>query len=652
MDDKISEVQEAWQTGKEQLSELRSQMRHDLEMAYGDQWWFTSRKPNQPYLSINFIRGRIRRRSGFIRQNMPEARVVTLSNEGAEFSDVMQQALKYIYSEKENYVNRTAAIDNALTCGLGWLHIYMSFDDDVVNGDVKILNVSPFDIVFDPYVSSPDFKDCRYIIHRSFLSKEELKRAYPKFKADIDLINDESEEMYEDEVARNYKSMVGMANIFDYWYIKYEKEKWYVNLTNGDYGKYSDDLLPMEGDIKLIEKEVPRVYLRRVAGNDIILFDDESPYLPDKFPYIPVVCYNNPTHPNWQYRIQGITRGLKDLQLEKNKRRSSIMANVLNKFLRGYMKLRDETADLESYIRTEAQILEVDSLDSIREMNPPMIPEALMVLEKEIDNDLNVVDTNLEMLDNASTYQAVGALQLKLRESLLVDQEIYDNVNFAMYKASSFIVELINRIWTTEKFKRIVGYNMPYIEEQKELEEQATMINSALSQAMNSEEQEQVLQQGNAIMQQVQMLQQRIEKFWYDFEKNRKNIKFIIRYGEGVEETPTYKLAYLNTFTSLKQQGQNVPDEIYIEFLDIPKRLKDKWIQTLQAQQQAQQQILLQQQEHEQRLEEIRAQVKIVLQDMINEGKIKVEELKSKDVYEYDITRREVGAKNADTKND
>jgi len=641
-EDKIKEVIDAWTLCTEELGKLRRAMRDDIEMAYGDQWGRVGRDPRRPQLSIDIISGRIRRRSGFIRQNMPEAKVISLSSKGDDFCDVMQQALKYIYSDKDNYTNRISAIDDALTTGLGWVHVYMDYSEDIVNGDVRLMKVSPFDIAFDPYISSPDFRDLGYIIHRSYMSKKELKRLYPKLSKDIDLITSEQEASYEKEVQRLYRTIEDMVNVFDYWYVEYDTEKWYVNLQTGDYGKYSDDMLPIEGEIKLIEKQVPIIKLRRILSNSLIVYDDVTPYVKNKFPYIPILCYSNFTHPQWEHRIKGISRRLKDLQYEKNKRRSSITENVLNKFLRGYMKLRDETADLSEYLTGNQQVLEVDSLDSIREIPPPNVPEALIILEKEIDSDLNVVDANLEMLDNTTTYQAVGALQLKLRETMLVDQEIYDNVNYAMYKISSYIVDMISEMWTTGKFKKIVGYNMPYIEEYKELEEQARQINMIASNFNSTDEnaQPEVLQQGENILSQVAILQQKIETFWADFERNRKDIQFLIKFGEGVEETPTYKLAYLNTFTELKRQGQYVPDDVYIEFLDIPKRIKDKWIQSIRASGQQQQAALQMQHEHDIELERIRAQVKMVLQEMINENKLDVQKLKMKDVYEYDITRR------------
>lgn len=646
--DKIKEIHEAWNNGIVQLSTLRSEMREDLEMCYGDQWFFADRKKNTPMLSINFIKGRVRRRSGFIRQNMPEPRVLSLSTYGDEFCDIMQQALKYIYSEKENYINRMAAIDTALACGLGWLHVYLDYDDDIINGDVKLINVSPFDIVFDPYINTPDFKDCRYIIHRTYLSKDEIKQMYPKFSKDIDLISDEEESEYEHETGRTYKTTKNMVNMFDYWYIDYIKEQWYVNMNTGEYGVFSDDLLPMEGDIKIVEKKVPRAYMRRVVGN-IILYDGESPYEKTTLPYIPITCYNVPIHPQWEYRLQGITRGLKDLQMEKNKRRSSIMKNVLNKFLRGYLKLRDESADLEGYLNGDVEILEVDDLNSIREIDPPKLPESLIFLEKEIDNDLNIVDANLQMLDsNTSSYQAIGALQLKLREGLIADQEIYDNVNYAMTRVSSYIVNMINQNWTTEKFKKIVGYNMPYVEEHKQLENQAEEITKAIDMAQDEEQQKQLIQQGTSLMQQVEFLQSRIAEAWNNFDKQRRDIKYIVKFGEGVEETPTYKLSHLNTFTMLKHQGQDIPDEIYIEFLDIPKRIKDKWMDIIRSRSQMQMQLEQARQQFELQKEEIKAQVKLVLQDMINEGKIELEKLRQKDVYEYDIVKR---VEDADTKN-
>lgn len=651
MEDKIKEVIDAWKNGTEELGLLRRQMREDLELATGDQWYMVdaARKTRSPYLSIDIISGRIRRRSGFIRQNMPEARVVSLSSRGDEFCDVMQQALKYIYSDKDNYINRVAAIDDALTCGLGWLHVYIDYNSDIVNGDVRIMKVSPFDIVFDPYISTPDFRDMSYVVHRSYMTKNELKKLYPKYKRDIDDITEENEASYETEVARIYKSLNDMVNVFDYWYIKHEPMEMWINVETGEYGVLEKDMPPPTMNVKIVERDVPRVYLRRVISNSLIVYDDKTPYVKDRLPYIPIVCYANMTHPEWQYRIKGIARRLRDLQLEKNKRRSAIMKNVLNKFLRGYKKLREETADLSEYLEGESEVLVVDSMDSIQEIPPPQIPEALMVLEKEIDNDLNVVDANLQMLDSATTYQAVGALQLKLRESLLVDQEIYDNVNYAMYKLSSYIVDLINENWTTHKFKMLVGYNMPYAEEYKALEQQAQEVNQVIA---TGEQQEELLEQGQQIMQQVALLQQKIDKYWFDFDKDRKDIKFLIKFGEGVEETPTYKLAYLNTFTSLKHQGQNVPDEIYIEFLDIPKRLKDKWLMSIQSQQQAQMQIMQMQQQHEMNIEQLRAQIKMVIQDMVNEGKLELQKLKAKDVYEYDITKRVAEADNANTSND
>lgn len=646
MDDKIKEIHEAWKTGIEELSNLRIQMREDLEMSEGDQWYMvpSGERRRKPYLQINIINARIKRRSGFIRQNMPEAKVISLSAEGDDFCDIMQQALKFIYSEKDNYQNRADAIDDALRCGIGWLHPYLDFNDDIVNGDVRIMKVSPFDIVFDPYVSTPDFRDMSYIVHRSFIPKNELKRLYPKYRHDIDLITDEDEASYETEVARIYRSMNDMINVFDYWHVKHETVQYYVNVDTGEYGRLDEDELPPTVNFKIIEREVPRVYLRRCISDKIIVYDDKSPYVEDKFPYIPIFCYYNTTHPNWEYRVKGIARKLKDLQNEKNKRRSSITNNVLSKFLRGYMKLRNESADLSEYLEGNSQILEVDSLDSIKEIPPPQIPDALMVLEKEIDKDLNVVDANLEMLDNATTYQAVGGMQLKLRENLLIDQDIYDNVNYAMYKLSSYIVDLINQKWTTQKFKNIVGYNMPYFEEYKELERQAKEMNKLISIGVTKGEEatQEVLLNGQKVLQQVEMLEQKIDEFWRDFDNNRKKIKFLIKFGEGVEETPTYKLAYLNTFTSLKHQGQYVPDEIYIEFLDIPKRVKDKWMQSLQAQQEAQQQMMAMQQQHEMNIEKLRAEIKMVIQDMINEGKLELQKLKAKDVYEYDIVKRNV----------
>ena len=76
----------------------------------------------------------------------------------------------------------------------------------------------------------------------------------------------------------------------------------------------------MYPSITVIEQEVPTVNLAIVVQGKVI-YSGRNPLGIDKYPFIPVIAYYEPSMPYYPYRIQGVVRGLRDSQYLYNRRK-------------------------------------------------------------------------------------------------------------------------------------------------------------------------------------------------------------------------------------------------------------------------------------------------------------------------------------------
>ena len=137
-------------------------------------------------------------------------------------------------------------------------------------------------------------------------------------------------------------------------------------------------------------------------------------------------------------------------------------------------------------------------------------------------------------------------------------------------------------------------------------------------------------------MQQLQNLQQKIAEYWDDFDKGRANIDWDVRFGD-LQDTPSYRLANLATINEWKHQGNPVPDEIALEFMDIDKKTKERWLEIVAETSQSQQQSEQMAMQFEQMMEQMKAQVKIEVAKIAAQAQIGVATIKANDVYESEL---------------
>ena len=91
-----------------------------------------------------------------------------------------EMALKYYWKSADMKEKLGKSFEWLLSCGTVGYHNYYDPELDEVITEV----VSPFDLVFEPYVDDPT--ESQYIAIRRHIAKEELARTFPKFKKQIE----------------------------------------------------------------------------------------------------------------------------------------------------------------------------------------------------------------------------------------------------------------------------------------------------------------------------------------------------------------------------------------------------------------------------------------------------------------------------------
>ena len=77
-------------------------------------------------------------------------------------------------------------------------------------------------------------------------------------------------------------------------------------------------------NIELITAYVPTIKMHTLVNNTLV-YEEESPWGLDRLPFIPFTCYHTPEAQDYAYRYMGITRNLRDSQVELNRRRNRLL---------------------------------------------------------------------------------------------------------------------------------------------------------------------------------------------------------------------------------------------------------------------------------------------------------------------------------------
>lgn len=454
----------------------------DSRFNCGDQTLWTDLYGNLPanrrrQFNFNRIRRVIEMISGHQRRNRKSTIVVPELNADADTADQFTKVLMWAHKNANVYETISDSFHGSLVTGLNFLHVWLDYRTDPINGEIRVDNCPYNSYMVDPYFRKLDFSDCNAMWKRSFLSKREC----------ISLLPDHTEEILgltglDAGTGRDGKFQFmpesynyGYKNLLTYdefYYRDYRNQKLIIDTQTGDTMEWKSNdndqlklFLQTYPSLTITEQEIPTVNLAIVVQGRV-MYHGPNPLGIDSYPFVPVTAYYEPQMPYFPYRIQGVVRGLRDAQYLYNRRRiieldilesqlnsgwvykESALVNPKDVFLNGQgrgLALKDD-----------AQITDVQRIQA------PDVPASMIQLSELLAREvMEISGVNEELLGSAVDDKAGVLSMLRQGAGLTTLQSLFDHLDQAQKNMGKIMIDVIQANWTPAKIKKILEGEEP-----------------------------------------------------------------------------------------------------------------------------------------------------------------------------------------------
>ena len=629
------------------MSELHKSMKEDVEFAQGKQWdecdIATLKNRGVKALTINKIKPIIKLLTGIERQSRSDYKILPEGGEDVITAEIANRLVKNIVKNSRLQDKLSAVYKSGNQVGMSFIEPYVDYTFDLINGDLQFKKINGQNIYLDPSFQEYDLSDSRFVIKVSKeLEYDDLLALFPNDKKKIDNIAEgtinidnlttetsiasprnsdyDSNEGYTDDSTRAEKKTY---DLIDYYYKDYQT-RYYVfieteELTKEFISKEKAEAFAekvADSDPVILDRKVQVIMLAQVVG-DTELYNDVAPTYPKwkTYPIIPFfaeLITDDITDMN--LRIQGVVRGIKDLNLEFNKRRTQEL-NHLNSSANSGFDIEKGALDAEELANLKKNgsapglvVQRKKGYAPISRISPMPLSQGHAQLAAENAMDLKEASgVNPDLLANDSKSQSGRAILLKQRQGLVMLQESLDNYAITKNMIGKYIVSQLSELMTVKSATKIIG--RAYIADNF-----TTPVNIVLERALNkvqAGEQLTELEKGISLEYSEQdpkqpildgeppasgMPDNRGLKTIIDTDTANLVIEKVIsdsemgKYDVAISEGPFSETIALANFTDLKElatQGVPIPPQDLISESMLPDAKKKRIIANLAAMSQA-----------------------------------------------------------------
>ena len=361
------------------------------------------------------------------------------------------------------------AFDATLTTGMSLLSFWADYRSDPISGDPRIdcLNYNSF--LIDPYFRKHDLSDCNYIWTRKFISKIEAVSLAPDKKELIETINvRQNRDGKFQFMPESYNYGIQDLLTYDeYWYRDYRTQKLLVDTRTGETMEWTGNeenlnefIRSYKGQVTTVEQTVPTVKLATVLEGHV-LYHGENPLGFDRFPFVPILGYYDPQLPYFQWRIQGVVRGLRDAQYLYN-RRKMIELDILESQINSGWKIKEDALvnPKDAFFSGQGRMLTLKreaQMTDVEQIVAPQVPASMIQLSEILSRELpEISGVNEELLGSAVDDKAGILSMLRQGAGLTTLQILFDQLDSAQKYLGRLFLEYAQKNFTPGKVERIV----------------------------------------------------------------------------------------------------------------------------------------------------------------------------------------------------
>jgi hypothetical protein len=466
---KINEVIKFWRLVNDADSTNRAEALMDVKFAAGDQWPVEIQNSrnleSRPCLTINKIDAYIRQVTNQQRMQRPRIKVHPVNNlADYKIAQVIEGITRHIEVNSNADTAYDTAFDYAVRMGWGYWRVntkYVSetsFDQEIFIDTID----NPFTVYFDPNSILPDGSDAERCLITTVMDKKIFRENYPG--AD-DGANFQQRSTGDDTASWLTKEDIRVA---EYFYIERERAKLYL-LSDGTSGFADSDnffaRVEASGLTVVDERDSFRKAVKWMKCTAMEILEEKT----WAGKYIPVVpCYGAQVIIDDKRKKYGLVRFAKDPQRMYNFWRTSMTESVAlapkAKWL--LAEGQDEghenewaMANIKStpVLRYKQKDIEGQPAPAPTRLQPEPPPTGIMEAAGAISADLQMVLGVLDPNQLPSGNISGKALAGQQNQVDLSNFHFYDNMTRSIRQTGKIILDLIPKIYDTERVMRIIG---------------------------------------------------------------------------------------------------------------------------------------------------------------------------------------------------
>ncbi len=422
----------------------------------------------RPCLTINKLPQHVHQVTNEQRQNRPSVKVIPVDDKAdVEVAEIFEGVIRHIEYISDADVAYDTACENQVTYGEGYFRILTkycddkSFDQDLYIGRIR----NSFSVYMDPTIQDPCGSDAKWCFITEDLTKEEYERQFPNSMPVSSImqqgVGDSSLSQWLTE---------NTVRIAEYFYYEYEPVK--LNLYPGnnvvEAGSREDKIMRQNGltPVKSRVAEVKKVKWLKSNGFEVL---EEQEWAGAYIPVIRVV--GNEYEVDGRLYVSGLVRNAKDAQRMYNywvSQEAEMLALAPKAPFIGYggqfegYEMQWKTANTTNwpYLEVNPDVTDGNgaTLPLPQRALPPMaqtgLIQAKMGASDDIKSTTGQYDSSLGATSNERSGRAILARE---KQGDTGTYHYVDNLARAVRHCGRQLVDLIPKIYDTERIARIIG---------------------------------------------------------------------------------------------------------------------------------------------------------------------------------------------------
>ena len=468
-DPRIDEAKQFLKMANDADTMNRQEALEDLKFVNGDQWPVELQNSrnleSRPVLTINKLDGYCRQVVNQIRQQRPRPKVHGMNSQSdAKVAEVIQGMIRHIEANSNADNAYDTAADYAVRMGWGYIRIRTDYvREDSFEQEIYIDPVdNPFTVYYDINSVLPDGSDAERCLVTTMLSKKDFHKMYPDAEdtsfSQRGTGDSQSEWITKEDI-----------RLAEYFYTVRTREKLLLlsdgsSIFESDFKK-SEQMLVAGGVYPIDERMSVKKSIKwcKLTAVEVL---EEGEWPGRYIPIIPV--YGRHCIVGDKRKKFGMVRHAKDAQRMYNFWQTSLTESVALAPKAKWIMAEGQDeghendwaqANIKSFplLRYKQTDIEGRPAPAPQRLQPEPPPAGIMAASASIDDDIK---TLMGIFDPAQLKQgniSGKALNGQQQQVDLSNYDFYDNLTKSQCQVARVILDLIPRIYDTERVLRIIG---------------------------------------------------------------------------------------------------------------------------------------------------------------------------------------------------